>query len=123
MRNLPVLFVTAAFVLNTSVSAQPPPNSFWYNGDLNGVGFHANGINTSDSNSQVFDDFNVPDGQIWNLVAVFSDNLLSTVVTGANWEIRTGVGPGTEGTLIASGLNVPAVVTPTGRSGFGFNEF
>jgi hypothetical protein len=115
------LFVTAALVLNTTAIAQAPPGSLWYNGDFNGVGFHANGINTSDSNSQVFDDFIA--GSNWTVNAVFSDNLLSTLVTGAVWEIRTGVHSGSEGVLVASGSTATPIVTPTGRSGFGFNEF
>jgi hypothetical protein len=112
------LTLTAAFALNTSLRAQAPPGSLWYNGDFNGVGFHANGINTSDSNSQVFDDFIATSN--WTVNAVFSNNLLSTIVTGAVWEIRIG---GIEGTLVASGSTATPTVTPTGRSGFGFNEF
>src|SRR5947207_4937608 len=33
----PVLFVTAALVLNTTARAQAPPGSLWYNGDSNFV--------------------------------------------------------------------------------------
>ena len=54
---------------------------------------------------------------------VFSDNLLNTTVTGANWEIRSGVSEGNGGTVVASGTTTTPVVTPTGRSGFGFTEF
>src|ERR1700736_6585475 len=101
---------TAALVLNRTAKAQAPPGSLWYNGDFNGVGFHANEINTSSSNSQVFDDFNVTSSG-WNITAVFSDNLLSTVVTGEDWEIRTGVSAGNDGVLVAS----RSTVTPTGE--------
>jgi PEP-CTERM motif len=113
------LALTAAFALNTTAIAQ----ALWYNGDFNGVGYHANGINTSDSNSQVFDDFIVPTGQLWDVTAVFSDNLLSTVVTGALWEIRTGCSPGNQCTLVDSGSTQTPLVTTTGRSGFGYAEF
>jgi hypothetical protein len=65
----------------------------------------------------------VPSGESWNVTAVFSDNLENTNVTGATWEIRQGVAEGTGGTLIASGSTTTPVVTPTGRSGFGFTEF
>jgi hypothetical protein len=116
------LTLTAAFALNTPALAQAPPGSLWYNGDFNGVGYHANGTGTSDPPSQVFDDFIIPGGQKWHLTALFSDNLLSTVVTGAHWEIRTGCGRGNGCTLVASGSAAP-MVTPTGRSGFGFTEF
>ena len=54
------------------------------------------------------------------ITTVFSDNLLSTVITGAEFEIRVG---GPFGTLVASGSTQTPVVTPTGRSGFGYNEF
>jgi hypothetical protein len=115
------LALTAAFAVNTTTTiAQAPPGSLWYNGDFNGVGFHANGINTSDPPSQVIGEFNVTAGAVWHLTAVFSDNLLSTVVTGAEFEIRTG---GPFGTLVASGSTQTPVITPTGRSGFGLNEF
>jgi hypothetical protein len=117
------LTLTAALAPNTTAIAQPPPGTLWYNGDFNGVGYHANGINTSDSNSQVFDDFFVSGSLGWNISGVFSDNLLSTVVTGAVWEIRTGVSEGNEGTLVASGNTAIPLVTATGRSGFGLNEF
>jgi hypothetical protein len=79
------LALTAAFALNTTAIAQAPPGSLWYNGDFNGVGFHANGVNTSDPNSQVWGEFNVTGGEVWSLTAIFSDNLLSTVVTGAEF--------------------------------------
>jgi hypothetical protein len=117
------LTLSTALVLITDASAQAPPGSLWYNGDFNGVSFHANEINTSSSNSQVFDDFNVTGGVSWHVTALFSDNLLSTVVTGAAWEIRTGVSAGNEGTLVANGSTATPIVTPTGRSGFGLNEF
>ena len=55
--------------------------------------------------------------------SVFSDNLANTNITGATWEIRQGISEGNGGTLIASGSTTTPVVTPTGRSGFGFTEF
>jgi hypothetical protein len=59
------------------------------------------------------------------VTAVFSDNLVAAniVITGADWEIRTGISQGNAGTLIASGSTSAPVVTPTGRSGFGYNEY
>lgn len=115
------LTLSAAFALNTSLRAQPPPSSLWYNGDFNGVGYHANGLNTSDPPSQVYGEFDVfGGGPPASITTVFSDDLLSTVITGAEFEIRVG---GPFGTLIASGSTQTPVVTPTGRSGFGLNEF
>src|SRR5438034_9606337 len=97
----------------------------WYNGDFNGVNVLANEDNTALGSGQfasVYDDFNVPSGG-WTLTAVFSDNLSSTTITGALWEIRQGISEGNGGTLIASGMTMTPVVTPTGRSGFGFTEY
>ena len=97
----------------------------WYNGDFNGVNGLANEDNTSLGSGEfasVYDDFNVPAGG-WTVGAVFSDNLLNTNVTGATWEIRQGISEGNGGTVIASGMTMTPVVTPTGRSGFGFTEF
>ncbi len=102
------------------------PGPLWYNGDFNGVNGLANENNDSLSAgpiASVYDDFIVPSGPAWNVTSVFSDNLLNTNVTGATWEIRQGVAEGTGGTLIASGMTMTPVVTLTGRSGFGFNEF
>jgi hypothetical protein len=117
------LGLTAAFALNTTAIAQAPPGSFWYNGDFNGVNGLANEQNTLVSQAAAYDDFNVPAGQMWNVTAVFSDNLTNTVITGATWEIRTGISEGNAGTLIASGSTNSPVVTATGRSGFGYTEY
>jgi hypothetical protein len=57
------------------------------------------------------------------VTAVFSDNLEDTVITRAYWEIRTGISEGHAGILIASGTTNSPVVTPTGRSGFDYNEY
>jgi hypothetical protein len=71
----------------------------------------------------VYDNFIVTGGG-WNVTAVFSDNLDNTVVTGATWEIRSGTTLlHTGGTLVASGTTAAPIVTPTGRSGFGYIEF
>jgi hypothetical protein len=117
LRSLPVLFVAAALVLNTTANAQAPPGSLWYNGDYNYVNALANERNTGVSQAAVYDDFNVTSPLGWHVTAVFSDNLLSAVVTGADWEIRTGVSEGNPGTLIASGTTNTPIVTPTGRGG------
>jgi hypothetical protein len=102
------------------------PGPLWYNGDFNGVNGLANEQDTSLGSGQfasVYDNFIVPDGPGWNVTSVFSDDLISTNVTGATWEIRSGVSEGNGGTLVASGMTVTPVVTPTGRNGFGFTEF
>ena len=118
---LPALFVTAALVLlNTTAIAQAPPGSLWYNGDWNEVNALANERDDGLGFGQyahVYDDFNVTAPLGWNVTAVFSDNLITmyTVITGADWEIRTGISEGNGGTLIASGTTNSPLVTPTGR--------
>src|SRR5437868_2179193 len=111
------LAVTAAFALNTTAIAQPPPGSLWYNGDFNYVNGLANERNTVVSQAAVYDDFNVTSPLGWHVTAVFSDNLMNTTVTGADWEIRTGVAEGNGGTLVASGITNAPIVTLTGRGG------
>src|SRR5438552_9047231 len=110
------LVLTAAFALNASAV------TLWYNGDFNGVNGLANERNTLVSQAAVYDDFNVT-GPGWHIIAVFSDNLLNTTVTGADWEIRSGISEGNSGTLVASGTTSTPVATLTGRSGFGFLEY
>ena len=101
---------------------QPSGGVLWYNGDFNGVNGLANEQNTLVGQSSIYDNFIVP-APGWHVTGVFSDNLLNTTVTGANWEIRSGVSEGNGGTVVASGTTATPVVTPTGRSGFGFTEF
>jgi hypothetical protein len=102
----------------------PPPGALWYNGDFDGVDGLTNEQDTFASGySHIYDDFNVPDSAGWDVDSVFSDNLASTTIIGASWEIRQGITSGNGGTLIASGTTVTPVVTATGRSGFGFIEF
>jgi hypothetical protein len=117
------LALTAAFALNTTAIAQAPPGSLWYNGDFNHVNELANERHTLVSQAAVYDDFNVTAPLGWNVTAVFSDNLSNTVITGADWEIRTGLSEGNGGTLIASGTTNSPVVIATGRSGMGYTEY
>jgi hypothetical protein len=105
------LALAAALVLNTSVCAQAPPGSLWYNGDFSGVNGLANERNTLVTQAAVYDDFDVTAPLGWNVTAVFSDNLQNTIVTAADWEIRTGISEGNAGALIASGTTTSPVVT------------
>jgi N-acetylneuraminic acid mutarotase len=110
----------------TGTPTSTPHNFLWYNGDFNGLNGLANEENTSIGSGEfasVYDDFIVGDSGGWDVTAVFSDNLENTNVTGATWEIRQGISEGNGGTLIASGMTMTPVVTPTGRSGFGFTEY
>jgi hypothetical protein len=114
----------ALVVLNTTAIAQAPPGSLWYNGDWDFANGLANGRNFSFTQAAVYDDFNVTAPLGWNVTAVFSDDVMSPfqVITGADWEIRSGVSEGNAGTLVASGTTNSPLVTPTGRGGFGFLE-
>ena len=108
----------------TPTATIPPPGSLWYNGDFDGVDGLTNEQDTFASGfSHIFDDFNVPDETGWDVSSVFSDNLASTNITSATWEIHQGVSAGNGGTVVASGMTLTPEVTPTGRSGFGFTEF
>jgi hypothetical protein len=112
----------AQVTANVGTALPPPPNTLWYNGDFNGVNALANERNTLISQAAVYDDFNVPAGQMWDVATVFSDNLTNTAVTGADWEIRTGISEGNGGTLVASGTtNSPGVRLI--YCGFGFCEY
>ncbi len=111
-----------------SSTPTPTPNgdALWYNGDFNGVNGLANEQDTSlgfGTSAHVYDDFNVTDSEGWHITSVFSNNLADTGITGATWEIRSGVSNGNGGSLIASGMTATPTVTATGRNGFGFNEF
>jgi hypothetical protein len=53
------LALAAALVLQTSVCAQAPPGSLWYNGDYDGVNGLSNERNTIVSQAAVYDDFDV----------------------------------------------------------------
>ena len=86
---------TAALVLNTTAIAQAPPGSLWYNGDFNYVNGLANERNTIVSQAAVYDDFNVTAPLGWHVTAVFSDNLASTIITSADWEIAPASPKGT----------------------------
>jgi hypothetical protein len=103
----------------TAPIKQPTGGILWYNGDFNYISGLANEENTvigSGEFASVYDDFLVTDSEGWDVTAVFSDNLENTNITGAMWEIRQGISEGTGGTLIASGMIMTPVVTPTGRS-------
>ena len=110
-----------------TVTPTPTPGSaLWYNGDFDGTNGLANEQDTSLGAGQfasIYDDFIVPDGPGWDVASVFSNNLADTNVTGASWEIRQGISEGNPGTLIAGATTLTPTVTPTGRNGFGFNEF
>src|SRR5262245_60351981 len=91
----------------------------WYGGDLAG-GIINNTRLTANVGSSVLDDFVVPDGAVWHITGLFSNNVAVSPIdtapfTQALWSIRTGVGPGEPGDILFTGLS-PVTVTPTGRT-------
>ncbi len=103
-----------------------PPPPLWYNGDFNGVNGLSNEQDTllgAGQYAHTYDDFTVTDSTGWDVVTVYSNNLSSTNIVGATWEIRQGISSGNGGTLIASGMTVTPSVLATGRSGFGYTEY
>jgi hypothetical protein len=89
-------------VIATAQQSQAGICPLWYNGDPDLVDGLANELNSFTSDALVYEDFIVtPNCSI--ICAVYSNNFMSFTATTAAWEIRTGVGPGTGGTLVASG--------------------
>lgn len=116
------IVLLGAVSLAASLSALAGP-VLWYNGDWDFRNGIANERNTLVSDAAIYDNFVVP-APGWRITAVFSNNpsTLSSI-TGADWEIRSGISPGNGGTLIASGTGVPASWTPTGRNASGLTEY
>jgi hypothetical protein len=97
----------------------------FYGGDLgsggNGV---ANEMTVVVPLSQVLVPFDIPTGQIWQIGGLFTNNLSASVIDPklATWSVSKGVQSGDCGTVLASG-NSAATYKPTGRSGFGLDEY
>ncbi|HEY3745015.1 MAG TPA: dockerin type I domain-containing protein [Gemmatimonadaceae bacterium] len=108
----------------TPTPTATPAGALWYNGDFDGTDGLANEQDTfAPGYAHVYDDFNVTDDAGWDVSSVYSNDLISTTVTGATWEIRQGVSAGNGGTVVASGMTSTPSVTPTGRDAFGFTEY
>ena len=102
------------------------PLPLWYNGDFNGVNGLGNEQDTALGAGQyarTYDDFIVSYPTGWDVTSVYSNNLSSTNVIGATWEIRQGVSAGNGGNIIAQGMTTTPNVFQTGRSGFGYIEY
>ena len=121
--NLPLVPISGAVGIEDRTQGAEALLTMWYNGDFNGVNGLANEKSTTTGQASVYDNFVVTTATGWDVTDVFSDNLLNTNVTGATWEIRSGITPGNGGTLVASGMTLTPTVTATGRSGFGFTEY
>jgi hypothetical protein len=110
----------------TATPTATPGSALWYNGDFDGEAT-GNGLSNeqdtfAEGYSHIYDDFNAT-GTGFDIGSIFSNNLSSTNIISATWEIRSGVSSGNPGNLVASGMTMTPEITPTGRSGFGFTEF
>jgi len=83
----------------------------YYTGDPNGQAAYGNYQDLSGKvnipESQVFEDFIVSPGSVWNVTGMFVNetDLGPSNVTTATWSIRTGMGPGNGGTVLYSGAS------------------
>ncbi|MEI8020786.1 MAG: PEP-CTERM sorting domain-containing protein [Schlesneria sp.] len=105
----------------------------WYgNGSGSGTTSNLNGSalnvpNTAlqqGSVANLYQQFVVPQGQTWQITALFANHLVDPVPTNGfdsvDWTIRSGVSLGNGGTVVASGTGASFTETATGR---GWNSF
>lgn len=112
----------------TLATAQCPSGCLFYGGDFNPALVGADGLaNENDAvlggdpyGAATYENF--INSQTWNVTGLFTNNLSGLTPTAGYWEIRKGVSEGNGGTLIASGMGT-LTNSPTGRSGFGYNEY
>lgn len=125
MKKLALLSLFTLLFVNVAAYAD---NLYFYGGDWEPNDPNANGLsNETDSTlggspygSAIYQNF-VASTAI-RVTGLFTNNLISYVPTSGYWEIRSGVSEGNGGTLIASGTGSVSN-TPTGRSGFGLDEY
>lgn len=121
--------------LSTQFHVQPQIPSYcqpclFYGGDFNSTDPNANGLASEKdliitTGAAVYSPFQVPTGRTWMVRGLFA-NTLSTVAVidpaRVDWSINSGVSSGNGGTVVASGAG-RATYNPTGRNGFGLNEY
>ena len=112
--------VCFALVCVATQSSDAAQMTLWYNGDPDLINGLANELNTYVSDARVYEDFDVPTPL--TVCAVYSNNWMDFYASSATWEIRSGVGPGTGGTLVASGSAIPTQ-TPNGFDVYGYTGF
>jgi hypothetical protein len=109
--------VLVGFFLILSMQGQ----TGWYNGDCHSIdiGGWSNWYTSSQSYTRVYDEFAAPAGG-WSVTGVFSNNQLYSAppITQASWEIRSGVGPGNAGTVVASGLSAASQIYVPGLAAY-----
>src|SRR5215475_2735494 len=69
------------------------------------------------STNRVFENFVVPDATGWHVRQIWSSgfNVSANSVVQAEWSIRTGMAPGSAGSIVAEDIS-PATQSPTGRA-------
>ena len=72
-----------------------------------------------------YQNFVIPDGHVWNIQSLFTNNLSDLTPTSGYWELRTGVSEGNGGTLLASGTGTGAnfTWTPTCCNGLNYDSY
>jgi hypothetical protein len=106
----------------------PPPYChpcLFYGGDLGSTGNGvANEMTLLDPFSEVLVPFDVPDGQTWKVIGLFTNDLGPSVIDPkkATWSVSKNVQANDCGTVLASG-NSAATYTPTGRGSNGIPEY
>lgn len=121
-----VLFALLLCVTTFATAGQIP---YFYSGDLDPNNSNVNGLaNETDAivsgspyGAATYQNFKVTGGGI-TVTGLYTNNLMGLEPSTAYWEIRSGVSEGIGGTLIASGTGTD-LVTVTGRSAFGFDEY
>ena len=118
----------AMLALFSVVWAMPlSATTLWYNGDAAETGGLAESFYVPPYESRWFEDFVVTSSTGWTVQSVWASHaFLDTgepiIVTSAKWEIRTGITPGNEGTVVAGG-SASATLTATGQYFFGAPEY
>ncbi len=130
MKRISIARLALCLLLLGVMATPSSADTLWYNGDYDLTGnvtsCQSNQISPSFDNPtlncRTYDDFVVPPGG-WTINTLYSNNFLLnstpiTTITGAYWEIRTGVSAGDGGTLMFSGTaNLSGMsVDSTGRS-------
>ena len=128
MKKIPLLCLFAALFFATLANAQCPSGCLFYGGDFDSNNPTENGL--ANENDAIVGGYpygaatyqNFVNSQTWNITGLFTNNLSSITPNAGYWEVRSGMRENYGGTLIAAGTG-PVTNTPTGRSGFGFNEY
>jgi hypothetical protein len=116
------------FTLFLFTVAAHADNLYFYGGDWEPNDPNADGLdNTTNAllggdpyGSAIYQNFVA--GAPINVTGLFTNNAIDYIPASGYWEIRAGVSEGNGGTLIASGSG-SITNNPTGRSGFGFDEY